>query len=208
MPHNQYSASIEEVTVNATKRYLAILSAHLNSANGKSFYATDLVLFGLINRNLGLLKAMPVLFQERNVHALGPLLRVQLDGLLRLHAFRIVKSIEDLAAHVIGGKKLHQFKDRNGSPLRDFHLVSSLKIELPWIDKMYETLSGWIHLSESHVFAAASLGKSENAIAIGVGSFEREIPESLFTEACTAIDVIHAATGVLLDDYFSRQSGE
>ena len=57
---------IDEIVDAATKRYLLILSIHLRSANGKNFYLTDLVIFGLINRNLGLLRALPDLGPVEN----------------------------------------------------------------------------------------------------------------------------------------------
>lgn len=198
---------IDEVVARATKRYLEAFSAHLQCAEGKNFYTTDLIMFGLVTRNIGLLKAMPVLFQSKNIHALAPLLRVQLDGLLRLHAYRTVESMDDLAKHVLGGKILHKYKDRDGNFLSDSHLVSTLKVELPWVELMYGTLSGWVHLSESHVFSAASQGESENSIVIAIGSFEKEMPDSLFVEACDAVDVVHDATVTLLEAYFGRHFG-
>jgi hypothetical protein len=150
---------------------------------------------------------MPALFQSKNIHALAPLLRVQLDSLLRLHAFRTVESMDDLAKYVTGGMSLRKFKDRNGSLLHDSHLVSTLNLELPWVESMYETLSGWIHFSESHVVSATCPGTSENSIVIGIGSFEKDVPESLFNEACDAIDAVHDATAALLEGYFRRQEG-
>lgn len=194
---------IEEIVETATRRYLAIFSDHLRSAEGKTFYTADLVMFGILNRNLGLLRAMPALVNERNIHALAPLLRVQLDGLLRLHVYRIVESIDDLARHVIGGNSLRRFKDRNGKELTDRHLVDSLKAEIEWVEPIYETLSGWVHLSESHVFSAIGPGKEEGAIVVAVGSQE-EIPEQLFDQAVGAIEAIHSSTAQLLEGYFDR----
>jgi hypothetical protein len=199
--------SIDEVVNQATKRYLDVFSTHLQRSEGKNLYAADLVMFGLVTRNIGLLKAMPALFESKNIHALAPLLRVQLDSLLRLHAYRIVESMDGLAKHVISGKNLRNYKDRNGSFLRDSHLVSTLKVELPWVASMYDTLSGWVHFSESHVFSAATLGASENSIVVGVGGCEKEIPESLFTEACGAVGAMHGATATLLEAYFERHYG-
>ena len=197
---------IEEIADGATRRYLEIFSKHLRAAHRKHFYTADLVMFGILNRNLGLLRAMPALVNERNVHALAPLLRVQLDGLLRLHAYRIVESMDDLARHVIAGNSLRKFKDRDGKELTDRHLVDSLKAEIPWVEAMYETLSGWIHLSESHVFSAVAPGQGEGAIVVAVGNQE-DIPEQLFREATDAIEAIHSSTATMLEGYFGRLAG-
>lgn len=194
---------IERITDSATKRYLEIFSGHLRSAQGKQFYSADLIMFGILNRNLGLLRVMPTLIHERNIHALAPLLRVQLDGLLRLNAYRMVESTDELATHVIAGNSLRKFKDREGKDLTDRRLVDTLKDELSWVEPMYETLSGWVHLSESHVFSAVRSGENDSAIVVAVGNQE-EIPDQLFHEATEAIEAIHCSTAELLEGYFGR----
>ena len=197
MPQTNQHPQIDQVVEHATKRYLAIFSDHVRSAEGTPFYLADWIMFGLLNRNLGLLRAMPSLVTDRNIHALAPLIRVQLDGLLRLHAYRIVESMQDLATHVMAGNSLRKFKDRDGNPLTDKHLVKNLEAELPWVEPVYDTLSGWVHLSESHVFSAVGPGKTEGSFVAAVGDQE-DIPDSLFIEATDAIKAIHAATADLL----------
>lgn len=197
---------IDEVVAAATRRYLAILSAHLRLAEGTRFYLTDLVIFGLINRNLGLLRAMLALVKERNIHALAPLLRVQLDGLLRLNAFRLVSSMEELAKYVMSGNSLRKFRDQDGQLLTDSYLVKVLKQDESWVEAMYESLSGWIHFSESHIFSAASPGETDGSFVLAVGELE-SIPEQLFIEATGAIEVIHSSTAELVENYFKRLAG-
>jgi hypothetical protein len=199
--------AIEEIVNEATAKYLAIFHNHIGNANRKRFYPADLVAFGLLNRNLGLLEAMPALFEKKNIHSLAPLLRVQLDGLLRLHAFRIVDSIDDLAQRLIQGEQLRQYLDRDGERLKDRYLVASLKRELPWVEDMYTTLSGWVHFSETHVFSALAKGAEERTIEIGIGSFQKELPEQLFEDAKGAVQAIHSYTAFLLEAYFhSREN--
>ena len=71
---------MDELISDLRSRYLSVFNSHLEGANGTPFYASDLVVFGVLDRQIGLLEAMPNLFQEKNIHALAPLLRVQLDG--------------------------------------------------------------------------------------------------------------------------------
>jgi hypothetical protein len=146
---------------------------------------------------------MPSLIWERNIHALAPLIRVQLDSLLRLHAYRIVESMDALARHVMAGNSLRKFKDRDGNPLTDRFLVDNLKEVLPWIESVYETLSGWIHFSEAHVFSAIRPGETDRSFVAAVGDLE-DIPDSLFVEASEVVDAIHAATADLMEGYFDR----
>ncbi len=195
---------MEEVVEKIRKRYLEVFSNHLKSADETPMYVADLAMFGVLDRQIGLIESMPNIFESKNIHALAPLLRVQLDGLLRLHAFRIVDNMDELAHHILKGKSLRKFKDRNGKELFDSHLVNTLKTELPWVESMYKTLSGWVHFSESHIFSAVSDSEKENEIKVGVGSFREQIPESLFQEAREALIEIHANTANLIEAYFAR----
>lgn len=193
---------MDELVAELRKGYLKAFSDHFERANGKPFYASDLIMFGLMDRNIGLLEALPALIKSENIHALAPLLRVQLDGLLRLHAFKIVKSRDDLAIHIIRGSELRKFKDSAGNQLTDRHLVNSLKEQLPWVEPMYDTLCGWVHFSESHVFAAASEGNGEGQIEISIGGLRKRIKPELFQEALDATRAIHNATIGIISDYF------
>lgn len=185
------------------REYLAAFSKHMQSVAGQPLYATDLIVFGIMDRGIGLVEAMPQLLADRNVHAFAPLLRIQLDSLLRLHAFRIVRSRGDLARHVILGKSLKDFKDMEGNKLTDRHLVNSLKNELPWVEPMYDSLCGWVHFSESHVFAAASEGAEERTILVGIGSYRTSIKSELVEEATQATKAIHEAIISVVEAYFA-----
>jgi len=198
--------SMDELISDLRSRYLNVFNSHLEGADGTPFYASDLVVFGVLDRQIGLLEAMPNLFQEKNIHALAPLLRVQLDGLLRLHAFLIVESMHDLTNHMLKGNHLRKFKDRDGTQLHDSHLVKTLSEELPWVEEMYSTLSGWVHLSSTHIFTAVSEGEEDRTIEIGVGSFRQNLPDSLWEEARGAVQAIHEATITKVEGYFEREN--
>lgn len=195
---------MEELVEKIRKRYLEVFSNHLGNAGGTPMYTADLVMFGILDRQIGLIESMPAIFESKNVHALAPLLRIQLDSLLRLHAFRIVKNTDELAKHIIEGKSLRKFKDHGGNKLFDRHLVNTLKPELPWVETMYDTLSGWVHFSESHIFSAITEGEEDRTITVGVGSFREDTPEELFPEAEEALIEIHANTANLIEAYFAR----
>ena len=196
---------MESLVDEIRKRYLEVFRNHLGQADGTPFYTADLVMFGILDRQIGLAEAMPRVFADKNVHALAPLLRIQLDSLLRLHAFWIVESPDDLAKHVIGGGNFRNFKDREGNQLFDRHLVNTLKNELPWVESMYTTLSGWVHFSESHIFSAVSDGDEDRTIKVGIGTFREETPPRLFEEATAAFVDIHRHTADLVEAYFARQ---
>ena len=186
------------------KKYLELFSDHFETANGTPFYATDLVIFGLMDRNIGLVESMPNLVESENIHALAPLLRVQLDGLLRLHAFRMVEKSEDLARHIIKGEEIRSFKGRDGQKLTDRHLVNSLKIELPMVESMYSELCGWVHFSNAHIFSALSEGNGEREISIAIGELRKKTDPKLIQEIISAMEAIHDATYMLMEAYFAK----
>ena len=64
------------------------------------------VVLASLNRQIALASAVPDLFAAHKAFAMFPLARVQLDGLLRLHALRLVDEPARLAFHVISGKRL------------------------------------------------------------------------------------------------------
>lgn len=183
--------------------YLKVFCDHFNKADEKPFYVADLLMFGLMDRNIGLLDALPSLFESKNIHALAPILRVQLDGLLRLHAVRVIEKRDDFALHVIRGGAVRKFKDSEGNPLTDRYLVNSLKEELPWVEPMYDSLCGWVHFSESHVFSAVSEGKGKRQVEIGIGSYRKRVDPALLQEATDATRAIHKATIEIINAYFS-----
>lgn len=183
--------------------YLKVFSDHFKKADEKPFYVADLLMFGLMDRNIGLIEALPSLVESKNIHALAPLLRVQLDGLLRLHAFSVIEKRDDFVLHIIKGGEVRKFKDSEGNPLTDRYLVNSLKEELPWVEPMYDSLCGWVHFSESHIFAAVSEGKGEGRIEIGIGSYRKRVKPELFKEVNDATRAIHKATIEIINAYFS-----
>ena len=192
----------------AREKYLQAFSEHLLNMEGKPMYATDLIMFGIMDRSIGLVEAMPRLLADGNVHAFAPLLRVQLDSLLRLHAFHIVQSRDKLANHVIGGKALKNFKDVHGNKLTDRHLVNSIKSTLPWVESMYDDLCGWVHFSESHVFVAASEGNLDRTIEVGIGSYRKKVDPGLIAEATQATKAINEAIVSEVRAYFSIPRGD
>ena len=188
-------------------RYLSLLSNHMESNASKDMYLCDLVVLGLVDRNIALVEAIPPLIETRNLHAIAPLLRIQLDGLLRLHAFRLVENSESLASHVMKGESLTRYKcpTLKKKQLTDRYLVDTLKNDLPWVEEMYTRLCGWVHFSDSHVFSAVTQGETDGSIYVGIGSYRQRIPDDTFTNVIGAVEIIHESTALLIEAYFSAE---
>lgn len=198
-------SDIETLVSELRKRYIKAFSNHFEQADGKPFYRTDLIMFGVMDRNIGLLEAMPPLFQDKNVHALAPLIRVQLDGLLRLFAFALVEDQDKLAAHLLEGKHLRNFRSVSGEKLTDRFLKEAMAPNFPWVPRVYDNLSGWIHLSFEHIRMATVIDDEKSQITVGIGSYRQHLPDSLFEEMVAAIEEIHKQTISLIESYFGSK---
>ena len=198
---------MDELVEIIRSRYLDLFRCQQESRMTNDMYLCDLVVLGLMDRNIALVEAMPPLIEERNLHAIAPLLRIQLDGLLRLHAFRLVENSESLASHVMKGESLPRYKCKKlvKQKLTDRYLVDTLKVELPWVEDMYTRLCSWVHFSDSHIFSAITQGDEEGSIYVGIGSYRQRIPDETFKNVVGAIDIIHESTASLIEAYFNAE---
>jgi len=117
---------------------------------------TEFSLFctAILNRTINLNRGFITLIKDSNYIAAAPLVRLNLDSLLRLFASTQSEfDYETFAQKVIGGEKISRMKDKDKKQLRDFELVKRLKKikGFSWVDKVYDVGSGFVHLSKNHV---------------------------------------------------------
>jgi hypothetical protein len=86
-------------------------------------------------------------------------------------------------------------------------LVNSLKVELPWVETIYDTLCGWVHFFESHIFTAVSEGQGDGAIEIVIGGFRKKVKTELFQQVIESTMLIHRATIEIIKTYFALPRG-
>lgn len=77
----------------------------------------------------------------------------------------------------------------------DSYLVKQLSKEYPWIKKVYDNTSGYVHLSEKHIFNAIKPGKEVNMIEMKISPVDNDIPEQFYVEA---IDFFSKITLILV----------
>jgi len=143
------------------------------NAYGGKFYPVDLLAQAVLNRSLNLVEGFVILAQQRNMICCGALLRLQLDNCLRFYAVYLVKDPHDFAMQVFGGKPIKKMKDKSGKPMTDAYLAEKLNEKFPWVLNVYKRTSGYIHLSETHIFNSfvepATEGGTQR-MGIGIGS--------------------------------------
>ncbi|MEW6517680.1 MAG: hypothetical protein AB1439_12340 [candidate division FCPU426 bacterium] len=120
---------------------------------------------------------------------------MQLDNVLRYSAAWMVKKPHEFADAVFNGEYICKLKDRHGNKMIDSYLVKQLSKEYPWIKKVYDNTSGYVHLSEKHIFNAIKPGKEVNMIEMKISPVDNDIPEQFYVEA---IDFFSKITLILV----------
>jgi hypothetical protein len=123
----------------------------LTQSGGRAMFPLDLLAFAAIKRNLSTTAALVTLIEAHNMLAARSMLRVHLDSSLRFAAAWFVDDPQGFAAKVNAGERIDKLKDREGKPLKDARLVELLTPDHPWLPEVYKRLSGYVHLSDSHL---------------------------------------------------------
>lgn len=164
------------------------------TAYGGSIYPLDLLAAATLHRSMNLLFGFCDLIQNRNMLSAAPLLRLQIDNCSRFFASFIVKDPHAFAMSVMKGEKINKLKDQDGKPMSDAYLVKKLSNDEPWVNRVYKEASGWVHLSDKHIFNTFQVSPG-NKLNGRIGLEDPFIPDSLYLEA---IGAFKAATELLL----------
>ncbi len=133
-------------------RHLEIIQKMLE-ADGGNVSHIDLIGLAAINRSLSLTKAFLLMIETKNAIAGIPLIRLQLDSLMRFNACRFVDDTKNLIVNLLEDKPLNKIQSNDGQQLTDKYLHEKLSESYPEATKFYKITSGFIHLSGRHVFA-------------------------------------------------------
>ncbi|MGD0808623.1 MAG: hypothetical protein ABSA91_02760 [Acidimicrobiales bacterium] len=98
-------------------------------------------------------------FDNWNPVVAAPLVRMQLDNLVRLSYLATAPSATDVARHLVLGGEFQRLKDPQGKFLTDAQLVRHAQDAHPWVSAVYEATSGWVHFSPSHIWAAVRIAR-------------------------------------------------
>jgi hypothetical protein len=143
----------------------------------------DIFLIAALNRTVNISKAYTTLIRDNNFIAAAPLIRINIDTLLRLYASIISEYDRNtFASKVIGGELIKKMK-LNGTKqnLSDFLLYTELsKIHgMNWVTEIYKAGSSFVHFEKSHIFSSLKVTDNKNRIInMSIGFHDSFIPES------------------------------
>lgn len=136
---------------NRRKRLLKLGQAMMEAYEG-AMYPVDMFALGAIKRTISTIAGFKLLVQSLNMVCARTLLRTQIDTALRFYSVFIVDDPHSYSLDILSGKQINHIKDSSGKQMRDAYLVEKLSEEYPWLSTVYKNLSGYIHLSKSHLF--------------------------------------------------------
>jgi len=135
-----------------------------------------------LNRSISLVDGFCQLIPDNYICA-APILRLQLDSVLRFSALSLVTDAEDFATRVAAGEKISNLKDRDDQQMRDSYLVKKLNDQYPGVDQSYADGCAYVHFSDAHVFHIQSRtadGRTRIEVGSDVGVEERHCKDAVF----------------------------
>lgn len=172
------------------------LAEFMLNAYDSTIYPLDILAVAALNRSLNLIFGFCTLVEARNFISAAPLLRLQIDTCLRFYASFIVDNPHDFALAVLKGTPINKQKDKGGNRMTDSYLVKMLSKEEPWVIKVYKQSSGYIHLSDKHIFnSMSSSPNGERSMELRIGQEDAFVSDDLYLEAIAAFK---AATELFL----------
>lgn len=173
------------------------LAKRMIEAYDGAMYSVDLYIAGALNRSEALSEGFKSLLKSKNLICAGAILRLQIDTAIRIFAGTLVDDTNQFVGDVLKGQHISKLKDRDGKKMTDRYLVEKLSDEYPWLPKVYEKTSSYIHLSDTHLFASVQNVKEEKrTLSFKISSIDRdEIPEKFYIEA---VDAFNAATEIIV----------
>lgn len=159
-----------------------------------SLYVTDMFLFGATQRTVAQSSGFRQLIKARNFASATILLRTQIDTAMRVNGLSLIVNREhDLGLLMAGKLKFNQLKTgkpkdgRKPERLTDAFLRTQLASKYPWINKVYEETSEFVHLSFRHLWAAvAHTDENSRTFRVVINGTGPERDESAYYEICDA----------------------
>jgi hypothetical protein len=165
------------------KDKMLVLGQKMLSAYGGALYPVDLLAVGAIKRVISLSGGIQLLINSFNMVCARVLLRIHIDTMLRFYAVFLVDNPHDFSHKVMGGNHIRRMQDKFGNKMTDSYLVSKLSAEYPWLTKVYKNLSGYVHLSEQHIFSSMQdLNEDARSVQLVIGEKDTKYPESSWLE--------------------------
>jgi hypothetical protein len=148
-----------------------------------NIYLFDIFLIAALNRTINISKAYVSLIRDGNFIAAAPLVRINIDTLLRLYASTISEYDRNtFALNVLKGKLIKEFKIKGTRKMmRDSVLCTELSNikGMDWVSDIYRAGSSFIHMEKSHIISSLKFdNEQEMLLHMTIGFHDKFIPDS------------------------------
>lgn len=130
------------------QRHLSVMAA----AFSEEIYVPDLLMWSFAQRSYALVDGFLGTFDTWNLLVAAPLVRLQIDTLVRLSYAATCPDMDALTTSLLDGVEFRAMKDETGNSLTDRRLVKRAQRLHPWLEPVYNTACGWVHFSPMHLF--------------------------------------------------------
>ena len=172
------------------------IAGEMLRAYNASIYPLDFLAIGAANRSLAHCAGFRAMISARNFICAASILRLQIDTVIRFAAAWLVPRPHALAQEVLKGTPISKLHDRAGHRMTDAYLVAALARDHPWMTNVYKQTSGYIHLSEKHIFNCLSEVGEDRQISVKLSSVDESVTDELYLEA---IEAFTEATRIFAD---------
>ncbi|OSJ06105.1 hypothetical protein [Bradyrhizobium canariense] len=196
---------ISEIDLAARLKQLEQLEGELICKGARSVGAgtnlsyADFFIFGALRRTLAQSRGFRDLINSRNFPCAAAILRLQIDTAMRVNVLGLIDDVDQACRAVLDGEQFNRLKDRDGTKLSDAHLRRKLAEKHPWISKVYEQTSNFVHLSGKHFEVSIARTDDESRIAyFQISGHDPHRPEETYFEAVDAFFEATKLAGMLL----------
>jgi len=179
----------------------ALLQAHdqvarLWAKHGSPEFHESVLTAVVLSRSKALTRAFFDLLVTQNLTTAAPLLRLQLDSLLRLVAMYLVADQHEFFEAILDGENVSRCKDAGGNRMTDKYLCDRVAEFAPWVRSLYKQASGFIHLSYKHIAATVQGYPDQGTIGVWMADEESYLEDDSYDSIAGAFGL---ATRMLLD---------
>jgi hypothetical protein len=136
-------------------------------ASGKLTIA-DMLAAAVLNRSIALIGGFCDLIPKNYICA-APLVRLQLDNVLRFSTLWLVSDLQNLVTKFMEGEQINKLSDRDGQRMTDRYLVDKMKGRHPAVEQVYDDACGYVHLSDAHLFHTFTM-TGERSMRMEIGA--------------------------------------
>ncbi len=195
----------DDYLIELSKFESKIIDSYAKFGSTDNSYNATVLFFkiAVYQRALDLNRGYLLLTKDDNYYCAIPLVRLQLDNILRFYCLSLVSDLHDFLIHVLNKKGIRNYKDTSGNKLTDAYLVKMITKKYPLIESIYKDLSSHIHLSDTHFYALKREPQENGSLIINIGESENNFSDELKSDINNIMNAISNLLIKLIEDKLS-----